>query len=228
MPYFRQCQIELYSTFVFRQCWPLSSIATKPGSASAADNARSTGKGSQHAGKRRPCIIHVRDQGHRDTEETSEPCRSEFPGSVCPLYLRLLIRIVTSKQLVLSIREFVQYCMSAAHSVAGKHVLIRHQPIALRTRLASQYSHDRTMGEQTISILFGCLATVLAIVSIILAYIQYRAYTRQSTHNTTCSSLETGHPTASTTSIDLEVKPGRWSSLIMPPFMINTDSVRKL
>jgi hypothetical protein len=84
------------------------------------------------------------------------------------------------------------------------------------------------MGEQILSILFGCLATVLAIISIILAYIQYRTYTRQSTHNTICSSLETGHLKASTTSDDLEVKPGRWGSLIMPPFVIDIDLVQRL
>jgi hypothetical protein len=65
------------------------------------------------------------------------------------------------------------------------------------------------MGEQVLSILFGCLATALAVVSVILAYIQYRTYTRQSTHSTTPSALEVGHAIASTTSDDLEVISGR-------------------
>jgi hypothetical protein len=60
-----------------------------------------------------------------------------------------------------------------------------------------------------LSILFGSLATVLAIVSIILAYIQYRTYTRQSTNRTTPSALEVGHSMASTTSDDPEVETGR-------------------
>jgi hypothetical protein len=84
------------------------------------------------------------------------------------------------------------------------------------------------MGEQMLSILFGCLATVLAIVGIILAYIQYRTYTRQSTNRTTPSALEVGHSTASTTSDDLEVGPGRWSSLIMLPFVIGMYMVHRL
>jgi hypothetical protein len=84
------------------------------------------------------------------------------------------------------------------------------------------------MGDQMISILFGCLATVLAIVGIILTYIQYRTYKRQSTHNTTLSSLEIGDPTASTTYEDLEVKPGRWRSLIMLLFLIDMDLVQRL
>jgi preprotein translocase subunit SecG len=65
------------------------------------------------------------------------------------------------------------------------------------------------MGERVLSILFGCLATVLAIVSIVLAYIQYRTYMRQSTHNTTPAALELGHSTASTSSEDLELRSER-------------------
>jgi hypothetical protein len=84
------------------------------------------------------------------------------------------------------------------------------------------------MGEKILSILFGCLATVLAAVSIILAYIQYRTYIRQSAHNATLATLETGHSTASTTSDDLEVKSGQWSSLIVPPFVVDMDLVQRL
>jgi hypothetical protein len=84
------------------------------------------------------------------------------------------------------------------------------------------------MGEQVLSVLFGCLATVLAIISIVLAYVQYRAYTRQSTNSTTPSALEVGHSTASTTSEDLEGEPGRWSSFGMPPFMIDMDLIQRL
>jgi hypothetical protein len=84
------------------------------------------------------------------------------------------------------------------------------------------------MDEQMLSILFGSLATVLAIVSIILAYIQYRTYKRQSTNWTTPSALEVGHSMASTSSDDPEVEPGRWSSLVMPILMINMNSIEKL
>jgi hypothetical protein len=84
------------------------------------------------------------------------------------------------------------------------------------------------MGEKILSILFGCLATVLAAVSIILAYIQYRTYTRQSTHSTTPSALEVGHYIASTTSDDVEVSFGRRSNLIMLPFVIDIDLVQRL
>jgi hypothetical protein len=96
------------------------------------------------------------------------------------------------------------------------------------THLALQCPVDRNMGERILSILFGCLATMLAIVGIILAYIQYRTYTRQSINRTTPSALEIGHSTSSTTSDELEVELGRWRVLIMLPFVIYIDLVRRL
>jgi hypothetical protein len=79
------------------------------------------------------------------------------------------------------------------------------------------------MGEDILSILFGCLATVLAIVSIVLAYLQFRTYTRQSTHSTTPSALEADHFMASTTLDDLEETSPRWSVFVMLPFTINVN-----
>jgi hypothetical protein len=84
------------------------------------------------------------------------------------------------------------------------------------------------MGEQILSILFGCMATVLAVVSIVLAYIQCRTYLRQSAHNATPAALEIGHSTVSTSSDDLEQRFGRWSILMMLRLVMTTDLVQKL
>jgi hypothetical protein len=46
--------------------------------------------------------------------------------------------------------------------------------------------------EQTLTIIFGCLAIVLALAGIIVAYVQYRSYNRTANTTTSASSPETG------------------------------------
>jgi hypothetical protein len=48
--------------------------------------------------------------------------------------------------------------------------------------------------ELTLTIIFGCLATVLALAGIIVACVQYRSYNRTSDSTSSPSSLETGSP----------------------------------
>jgi hypothetical protein len=49
------------------------------------------------------------------------------------------------------------------------------------------------MTENILTIVFGCLATVLAIAGIILACLQLRAHIRRSVHDTTPSATENAH-----------------------------------
>jgi hypothetical protein len=48
--------------------------------------------------------------------------------------------------------------------------------------------------ELTLTIIFGCLATILALAGIVVACVQYRSYIRASDTTPTLSSLETGLP----------------------------------
>ena len=49
------------------------------------------------------------------------------------------------------------------------------------------------MTENLLTIVFGCLATVLAIAGIVLACLQFRAHVRQPAHNATPSAIENAH-----------------------------------
>lgn len=66
----------------------------------------------------------------------------------------------------------------------------------------TNHSYDMTSqsmsAELQLSIIFGCLATVLAILSVLMACLQYRTHNRLTTLSTTPSILESGRPQAST------------------------------
>jgi hypothetical protein len=53
---------------------------------------------------------------------------------------------------------------------------------------------ESVMTESLLTIIFGCLATVLAIASIVLAYLQVRNHIRKTTHEATHSDMETAYP----------------------------------
>jgi hypothetical protein len=53
---------------------------------------------------------------------------------------------------------------------------------------------DDNGSEPTLTIIFGCLATVLALAGIIVACVQYRSYNRTSDSPSSPSSLEAGLP----------------------------------
>lgn len=82
----------------------------------------------------------------------------------------------------------------------------------------------QAMAERQLSIIFGCLATVLAIASIILAYVQHRTHSRQPRQNTTPSALENGGSPAVTASDEPEDTSGRQDGLIMLLFVVHMNS----
>jgi hypothetical protein len=84
------------------------------------------------------------------------------------------------------------------------------------------------MAEQQLTIIFGCFATVLAIVGIILTYVQFGTYAHQSLYDTTSSGLENGRSSVVAASGDLEEIPGRWYRLNVLPFMVNMNPTRNL
>ena len=76
------------------------------------------------------------------------------------------------------------------------------------------------MTNETLTIVFGCLASVLAIASIVLTCLQLRAHTRQSAHNATPSAMENAHSPMGATSEDHNrLAPGRPNRYNILPIM---------
>jgi len=76
------------------------------------------------------------------------------------------------------------------------------------------------MIENLLTIVFGCLATVLAIAGIILACLQFRAHVRQPAHNRTPSAMENAHPPILTVSGHKRSAAQKSDRQNMSPFMI--------
>ena len=76
------------------------------------------------------------------------------------------------------------------------------------------------MTENLLTIVFGCLATVLAIAGIILACLQFRAHIRQSTRDATPSVMENANVSMPTASGHRRLELGRsdWPNIL--PVMI--------
>lgn len=66
--------------------------------------------------------------------------------------------------------------------------------MALNTATSMATNFNRS--ESTLTIIFGCLATVLALAGIIVTCVQYRSYNRTSDSTSSPSSLEAGLPLA--------------------------------
>ena len=63
----------------------------------------------------------------------------------------------------------------------------------MATDMAANVATNAHSSEPALTIIFGCLATVLALAGIVVGYVQYRSYNRTSTKTTTSpSSLEAG------------------------------------
>jgi hypothetical protein len=62
--------------------------------------------------------------------------------------------------------------------------------------MSANMSANTDGSELTLTIIFGCLATVLALAGIVVGYVQYRSHDRTSTITTSSSSLEAGLPLA--------------------------------
>ena len=63
----------------------------------------------------------------------------------------------------------------------------------MATDMAANVATNAHSSEPALTIIFGCLATVLALAGIVVGYVQYRSYNRTSTTTTTSpSSLEAG------------------------------------
>ena len=58
--------------------------------------------------------------------------------------------------------------------------------------MAINMATNADSSEPTLTIIFGCLATVLALAGIVVGYVQYRSYNRTSTTDSSPSSLEAG------------------------------------
>lgn len=80
------------------------------------------------------------------------------------------------------------------------------------------------MTENILTIVFGCLATVLAIAGIVLACLQLRAHIRRSATDTSPSAMENAHSPVQTTSDLRPLPPRRSSGPNMLPIMISNDS----
>jgi len=77
------------------------------------------------------------------------------------------------------------------------------------------------MTENTLTIIFGCLATVLAIAGIVLACLQFRAHIRRSIHHTaTPSAMENARSRVWTGSIHRRLTLERSNLQYMLPIMM--------
>jgi hypothetical protein len=76
------------------------------------------------------------------------------------------------------------------------------------------------MTENILTIVFGCLATVLAIASIILACLQFRAHIRHSANDVSPSAMENAHSLAWTASGRRGFTPGRSNYPNIHPIVI--------
>jgi hypothetical protein len=76
------------------------------------------------------------------------------------------------------------------------------------------------MTENILTIVFGCLATVLAITGIILACLQLRAHIRRSVHDTTPSATENAHSLELTAFGQRRLASGRSNCPNILPIMI--------
>jgi hypothetical protein len=70
--------------------------------------------------------------------------------------------------------------------------------------------------EPTLTIIFGCLATVLALAGIVVGYVQYRSYNRTSTPDSSPSSLEAGLQLSAITPGDQPQEQGETGSSLSP------------
>jgi hypothetical protein len=60
------------------------------------------------------------------------------------------------------------------------------------SNMATNVAANANNSEPTLTIIFGCLATVLALAGIVVGYVQYRSYNRPLTAASSRSSLEAG------------------------------------
>jgi hypothetical protein len=93
---------------------------------------------------------------------------------------------------------------------AGKPVAIRCEGTSVG--LWHQTTADQkkeAMTDEILTIVFGCLASVLAIASIVLTCLQLRAHSRQSAHNATPSAMENAHSPMGATCDHNRLAPGR-------------------
>ncbi|KAM0694967.1 hypothetical protein Q7P36_005323 [Cladosporium allicinum] len=62
----------------------------------------------------------------------------------------------------------------------------------MATNVAANVAANAKNSEPTLTIIFGCLTTVLALAGIVVGYVQYRSYNRPLTAASSRSSLEAG------------------------------------
>ena len=100
-------------------------------------------------------------------------------------------------------------------------------PVAIRCeRTSVELWHQITanqkkeaMTDENLTIVFGCLASVLAIASIVLTCLQLRAHSRQSAHNATPSAMENARSPMGATSEHSRLAPGRSNRYSILPIM---------
>jgi hypothetical protein len=86
--------------------------------------------------------------------------------------------------------------------------------------MATSMATNDNSSEPTLTIIFGCLATVLALAGIVVGYVQYRSYNRTSTPDSSRSSLEAGLQLSAITPRDQPQEQGETS---VPPSPIIPD-----
>jgi len=82
--------------------------------------------------------------------------------------------------------------------------------------VATNVAANANNSEPTLTIIFGCLAIVLALASIVVGYVQYRSYNRTLTAESSRSSLEAGLQLSAITPFDQPQEQGETGLPLSP------------
>ena len=165
----------------------LSCAYKKSGSASLLERLADTlcPKRSIHAATltptRHPCMMHMTRRRIRNSKRPMNPKVLHFRQCM-----------LSSTALSRKHRDVLDRVALVLACHAGKLMAIRFRGTLVEYSECTQSSRSKkgTMTENTLTIIFGCLATVLAIAGIFLACLQFRAHIRLSTHDATPSTME--------------------------------------
>jgi hypothetical protein len=120
-----------------------------------------------------------------------------------------------------------RHCLASVANVlachAGKPVAIKWESRSVGLWYSTYNAENLNRGAMTdeiLTIIFGCLASVLAIASIILTCLQLRAHIRQSAHNETPSAMEKAPSLMWTASDHRRLAPGSSTCPNILPIMI--------